>query len=153
MPTWKDDSKQCFPFTASYFCLGDLYTTIDGWNPANQLRLVVEIPLIYRVLIHPRVVGLGISEPSTVKNTPTTPVLTLTPPPSTKKAATSQRETRGLQYVSSSMNACACCQVDGALMIQVGEEFVGGRSCRQINKRGTQWPTTCAGLMSQWGAQ
>ena len=37
--------------------------TVDSWNPAKQLRLVV-YPIIYRVLyIHP-VVGLGISEPS-----------------------------------------------------------------------------------------
>ena len=33
---------------------------------SNQLRLVVEIPVIYRVLGTSQVVGLGISEPSTV---------------------------------------------------------------------------------------
>ena len=30
-------------------------TTVDGWNPANQLRLVV-YPIIYRVLYIPLVV-------------------------------------------------------------------------------------------------
>ena len=29
------------------------FTTVDGWNPANQLRLVV-YPIIFRVLLHPR---------------------------------------------------------------------------------------------------
>ena len=35
-------------------------------NPANQLSLVVEIPLVYKVLYASQVVGNGISEPSTV---------------------------------------------------------------------------------------
>ena len=39
--------------------------TGDGRNPANQLRLVV-YPMIYWVLYIQTVVGLGISEPSTV---------------------------------------------------------------------------------------
>ena len=43
--------------------LGD---TVDGWNPANQLRLVVNIPLFTRFYIF-QVVGNGISKkPSTV---------------------------------------------------------------------------------------
>ena len=32
-----------------------LYSTVDGWNPANQLRLVV-YPIIYRVSAPSRVV-------------------------------------------------------------------------------------------------
>ena len=44
-----------------------LVNTVDGWNPVNQLIGWLVYPSIYKVLIHyPRVVGLGISEPSTV---------------------------------------------------------------------------------------
>ena len=40
--------------------------TVDGWNPAKQLRLVVYVyPIIYGVFIHLRWL-FGISEPSTV---------------------------------------------------------------------------------------
>ena len=39
--------------------------TVDGRNPTNQLRLVV-YHIIYNVLAPSQVVGLGISEPSTV---------------------------------------------------------------------------------------
>ena len=41
-----------------------IFQTVDG-NPANQLRLVVFFPIIYKVLYIQPVVGLGISEPST----------------------------------------------------------------------------------------
>ena len=43
----------------------DTRLMVDGRNPANQLRLVVH-PIIYRVSYIQTVVGLGISEPSTV---------------------------------------------------------------------------------------
>ena len=37
-----------------------IVTTVDGWNPDNQLRLVV-YPIICRVSAPSQVVGLGIS--------------------------------------------------------------------------------------------
>ena len=40
-------------------------TTVDGRKPANQLKLVL-YPMIYKVLYIQPVVGLGISEASTV---------------------------------------------------------------------------------------
>ena len=39
--------------------------TVDGWNPANQLRLVT-YPIIYKVLAPSKRWLFGISEPSTV---------------------------------------------------------------------------------------
>ena len=41
-------------------------TTVDGWNPANQLRLVVYLIIIHKVLAPSQGGCFRISEPSTV---------------------------------------------------------------------------------------
>ena len=48
----------------NYFLFKCFFTTVDGWNPANQLRLVV-CPIIYRVSSIP---GGARFQPSTVSS-------------------------------------------------------------------------------------
>ena len=54
-------------FITNNLILDEVGDTADGKNPVNQLRLVI-YPIIYKVLAPSQVVGLGISEPSTVSH-------------------------------------------------------------------------------------
>ena len=54
-------------FITNNLILDEVGDTADGKTPVNQLRLVI-YPIIYKVLAPSQVVGLGISEPSTVSH-------------------------------------------------------------------------------------
>ena len=55
---------------------GEVNTTVDGWNPTNQLRLVV-YPIVYEGFVHPRWL-FGISSTNSSTTTPTTAATTTT---------------------------------------------------------------------------